>query len=64
MRSKTPEFGTKRIKKWFAFFPVKILYDGIMEKRWLETVMVEQVFFKYFPFGSGWTNNRFIDEEK
>ena len=63
----------KRIRSWFALFPVKIetvkKKKILIETRWLEDVTVEQElrsYFKGFDEGSDdiWVNVKFIDSNK
>jgi hypothetical protein len=61
---KPPEVGDKRIVSMWTLVPITITSNGIMEKRWLERVHVEQELnrewikdrWEYY-----WKDLRFVD---
>jgi hypothetical protein len=55
--SKYPKNGEKRIRTFFAFFPVSCGE----ETRWLEHVCIEQSYWSGWG-DAGWSNVRFIDD--
>ena len=54
--------GDKRIIKRFALFPISAGSDKSSETRWLESVVIEQMFVDTI-YETYWWNLRFIDEE-
>ena len=61
MKKQLPKVDDRRVKTWFAFFPVDI--DG--ERRWLEivTVMQEWRTTSAFLIPDYWANIEFVDRK-
>lgn len=55
-------YGDKRIKKFFALFPITIYNFDSKETRWFEYVTIEQVYVGAPVFKEKWINLRFIDK--
>lgn len=58
MRWTNPKEGDIRIKKQFAFFPVRVKEEW----RWLENVTIEQKYC-WGLYGHSWFNTEFIDND-
>jgi len=62
-----PAVGDKRIKEFFALFPVNIRRGYKYEWRWLERVKVKQVceieYNGYGCYSAYWENVEFVENE-
>jgi len=61
-----PQVGEKRIKRWFAWFPVTTENYHVSETRWLEWVTVEQNYegiSRNYGIVYYWANSSFVEEE-
>lgn len=65
MRYVPIRLGARRVKRFFAFFPVTLnerLYNNRSEVRWLTFVTVEQIRYRAWWGGHLWDNIQFIDD--
>jgi hypothetical protein len=61
MRWQGPKDHTRRVRRWFAWWPVTIR----QETRWLERVAVQQQYSTFLSGGGGyWRNQDFVDERQ
>jgi len=60
MKFLIPEYGTKRVKKTFLLFPLRIDH----EVRWLEFVKIEQEYTKRGASSNSFMQWLFLDAER